>query len=57
MCNFSYGNPTRSTATWDFLPGTGFGVFADVCAGSGNVRFHEAGAAVNGSYGGVLTLC
>jgi hypothetical protein len=32
-------------------------VFAGVCAGSGDVRFHTAGAAINGFYTGVLTPC
>jgi hypothetical protein len=55
--NFSYGNPTHDAGTWNFLPGAGTGVFADVCTGSGDVRFHSAGAAFNGFYAGVLTLC
>lgn len=55
--NVSYGHPAHITGTWNFLPGTGTGVFAGVCAGSGDVRFHEAGAAINGSYTGLLTLC
>jgi hypothetical protein len=55
--NISYGHPFGITGTWNFLPGTGTGVFAGVCAGSGDVRFHTAGAAINGFYTGVLALC
>ena len=55
--NVSYGNPTRDRGEWDFLAGTGTGVFANVCTGSGDARFHSAGAAFNGFYTGVLTLC
>jgi len=55
--NFSFGNPTQDAGTWSFLPETGTGVFAGVCAGSGEAMFHSAGAAFNGFYTGVLTLC
>ena len=55
--NVSYGNPTRDRGEWTFLTGTGTGVFANVCTGSGEARFHSAGAVFNGFYTGVLTLC
>jgi hypothetical protein len=53
--NISYGHPFGITGTWDFLSGTG--VFAGVCAGSGDLSFHTAGAVINGSYTGLLTPC
>lgn len=53
----SYGNPGHDTRTWTFLPGTGTGVFANVCAGSGDLSLHFGGASGVPVYTGELTLC
>ena len=53
----SFGNPGIITGTWTFVPGTGTGVFANVCAGSGSVSLHFAGAAGIADYTGELTRC
>jgi hypothetical protein len=54
---FSYGSPGVDSGTWRFLAGTGTGVFANVCAGSGDLSLQFGGAAGVPVYSGKLTLC
>jgi hypothetical protein len=53
----SYGNPGNNFGTWSLIPGTGTGIFAGACAGSGNVSFVVAGAAAVFDYSGDVMLC
>jgi hypothetical protein len=53
----SYGKPGVDSGTWSFLPGTGTGIFTNVCAGSGDLSLHFGGAAGVPVYRGELRLC
>jgi hypothetical protein len=53
----SHGNPGHDTGTWSFIPGTGTGIFANVCAGSGTLSLSFAGSTGVPVYTGQLTLC
>jgi hypothetical protein len=53
----AYGNPGSDTGTWTFLSGTGTGVFASACAGTGTLSLHFGGASGIPVYTGQLTLC
>jgi hypothetical protein len=53
----SYGNPGNNFGTWSLIPGTGTGIFAGACAGSGDLSFLITGAAGVFDYSGELVLC
>ncbi|MGZ6637911.1 MAG: hypothetical protein ACXVHL_29975 [Solirubrobacteraceae bacterium] len=53
----SYGNPGHDTGTWTLIPGTGTGVFASACAGSGTLSLSFGGPTGVPTYTGELTVC
>jgi hypothetical protein len=53
----SYGNPTKFAGTWVYATGSGTGVFANACGGSGTDNTIFAGAAAIVDYVGTLTTC
>ena len=53
----SYGNPETFSGTWGFDPGTGTGVFAASCGGSGVDTATFSGSDGSVDYSGSLTLC
>jgi hypothetical protein len=52
-----YFNTGSDIGTWSLLPGTGTGVFASACAGSGQLSLHYGGSTGVPVYTGQLTLC
>ena len=51
----SFGNPFSFTGTWSVLPGTGTGIFANVCGGSGKSSGNFAGSVGAVEYSGSVT--
>jgi len=53
----SYGNPESFTGTWNFVGGSGTGVFASTCDGAGDVQGHFDGGTGIIDYMGSLVQC